>query len=607
MKRAYEFLHVTYTLKCKKHYHMKKILSLAITVMAMTSYMALSGCSDFLDADNKSNGNSDEYFNTSDGFETLVNYAYASMKPLYNDDPAIYSSGTDLYQKGRNNMPDEGLQNYKDLNPEDGTVTDFYTNCYKGIQAANCVLHYAATTSAKADLVSLRTAEARFLRSFFYFELVQQFGGVPIVKEYVSTIITSIPRSSTQETYDFIFSELEDIVKDGSPLPATDKSGRVSKQCVYHYLAKAYLTAAWDLNNKDYFTTAANYAEKAIALGSGLDETFESLWLPANDNKHQETIFAIQYDRTSSTGAGIAEADNANSLQSWFGSYYGGQDQHYKYASSNYVVSEHFVNMFEKGDSRYEGTFMTKLYCTDVSKPLNFGDYYAPYKGNASKDYIAFYYPPHYACSAADIAAWRAVDPVHRTSTVVIPAASNTYRQDGKTPCTYFEAATLDVFGMTCIRKFDDPDASYGSKTCYRDIVLARLAETYLIASEAYLEASNQPKADAMLNVVRERAFRGSGVAYSKSGVTIDDILTERALEFAGERLRWTDLRRTKKLVEYNSLYNVEITSATTDPASYFVGPDGKQRLYRPIPQSAINLNNAKIEQNPGYSISASE
>ena len=572
---------------------MKRLIYILVLLAGMLS---LNSCSEFLDADNKSNVTSEAYFNTEAGFETLVNYAYAQLKPVY-DQAIMFSSGTDLYHRGRNAMPDEGLHTYSGLTPENETVTDFYTDCYKGIQAANCVLFYAKTTDAKEATISLRSAEAKFLRSLYYFELVQHFGGVPLVKEYVNSIVTEVPRNTTEEVYNNIISDMESLVADNSPLPATDISGRVSKQAVFHYLAKVYLTAGWDLGNNTYFSNASSNADKAIALGSGLDETFENLWLPANDNLHKEVLFAVQYDRASSTAAGIAEDKNGNGAQTIFGQYYGGADQGYKNASSNFIPSEKLMYLFQPGDTRYEATFMTKLYCTDEANPKTSGDYYAPYKGTTANDFISFYYPPHYASSANDIAAWRAEDPAHRTKTVVIPMTSTTIHAD-KTPCSYYDAATTGdaVFGITCIRKFDDPESSYGNNTCYRDIVLARLAETYLIASEAYLKAGNQAKADEMINVVRERAFRGSNATYAKANISIDDILNERALELAGEKLRWADLRRTGKLVEYNVAANPELNSADD-----FKGNDGQLKLYRPIPQKAIDLNSAEIQQNPGY------
>jgi len=577
---------------------MKKILFIvAILIGLLTQY----SCEDFLDAENKSKVDSDIYFTTEAGFETLVNFAYAKLKPLYGGTIAMFSSGTDLYNAGRGDMPDVGLHNYKDLVSTNSTVETFYTDCYIGIQATNCVLYYADKVIGDEDLVELRKAEARFLRAYFYYELVQHFGGVPIVKDYVNQILVDLPRASKEDVFNFIIDEWEDILNNSS-LPDKDLQGRVNKQAINHFLAKAYLTAGWDLDNPAYFTTAAIYAEAAIAMGTGLDETFEQLWWPSKDNTHQEVLFAIQYDRASSIAAGIVEEDNGNNQQFWYGQYLGGADQGYKYTSSTALPSLRLMMLFQPGDSRYKASFMEELYCSNISDRLLTGKYYAPYiTGGTAGLFVAFYYPPWYASDPADIAVWRAEDPAARTQTIVIPMKDPTIHPD-ELPCTYYEACTVGnaPFGITNVTKFDDPESTFGANKCYRDIVLARLGETYLVAAEAWLKAGgNQTKVDQYVNVVRERAFRGSGLApadYQIMGADIDDILEERALELAFEKFRWTDLRRTQKLVEYNVLYNPEFGEEAD-----FTGPDGKQKLYRPIPQAALNLNTAGNAQNDGY------
>ena len=78
--------------------------------------------------------------------------------------------------------------------------------------------------------------------------------------------------------------------------------------------------------------------------------------------------------------------------------------------------------------------------------------------------------------------------------------------------------------------------------------------------------------------------------------MSIDFILDERARELAGEYHRWMDLKRTGKLVEYAVKYNPDIVNA-----DYFKGTNGQNKILRPIPLTAINLNEAKVEQNPGY------
>ena len=136
-----------------------------------------------------------------------------------------------------------------------------------------------------------------------------------------------------------------------------------------------------------------------------------------------------------------------------------------------------------------------------------------------------------------------------------------------------------------------------GNGSSTRDIFLARLAETYLIAAEAYLQAGEMGTAVDRINVVRRRAARDESQeeAMEVSSIDLDFILDERARELVGEYHRWLDLARTGTLVERTSEYNYMVEE------SDFIGPDGNPKLLRPIPSDAIALNEAPIEQNPGY------
>jgi len=113
-----------------------------------------------------------------------------------------------------------------------------------------------------------------------------------------------------------------------------------------------------------------------------------------------------------------------------------------------------------------------------------------------------------------------------------------------------------------------------------------RLAETYLLRSEAYLLKGDLQKAADDINVVRSRA---KAKLITTSQVTIDFILDERARELTTEEPRRRTLIRMGKLVERVKKYN----SRTPIEA--------KHELF-PIPQKFIDANfGAKIEQNPGY------
>ena len=126
-----------------------------------------------------------------------------------------------------------------------------------------------------------------------------------------------------------------------------------------------------------------------------------------------------------------------------------------------------------------------------------------------------------------------------------------------------------------------------------RDAIVMRESELYLIKAEAQLAQNNASGALATINELRAvRAI--SGQDNSLSGTCdIDMILDERAVELCGEQMRWFDLKRTGKLIEYVKKYNAQGS-----------GNIDAHHLYRPIPQTEIdavnNLGNG-FDQNPGY------
>ena len=104
-----------------------------------------------------------------------------------------------------------------------------------------------------------------------------------------------------------------------------------------------------------------------------------------------------------------------------------------------------------------------------------------------------------------------------------------------------------------------------------------------------------------MINKLRQRpgtvkAGYEDAMKVTAADMDIEFILDERARELAGEWVRWTDLKRTHKLMEHVQRYQEDPVSAAN-----LKGPDGKWKILRPIPQAAIDLNKTEITQNPGY------
>lgn len=569
---------------------MKKILySVALAACCMGT---MTSCSDFLDASNKSNETAKQSFATKEGLNNLVNDAYQHLQNVYAAPlfTSCFSAGTDMYADARNKM-NEALNTYETLTPENTDIKNLYTYLYSGIRAANSVSYYAQTAQVDDKTKSQLIGEARVLAAYEYYLLVNNFGGVPIMKDFLTTADTGYPKSSPEDVYAYIISELEEVISKNvlQASTATKGGGRISQETAKAILAKTYLSAAWDLNKQDYFSKAAALADEVIA-GRKLTTPFAKLWkADGSGDDNEEFLWDVEYD--------LATANNTTSGGTEWSGYYcnylGGNEDNIKATTSSYVPTLYALHCFKKGDQRYDATFMKEL--PDINKGNAAGTgYWTWYKNGESLvgKPVTRYYSAWYETDA-DFEAWKAIDPANRANTYRIPMDSQTkeaQNMDGK-DMDYYDNQQL-VYGSSPCKKFDDSKTAKTEKnTCYRDIHIITLPEMYLVAAEAYLKAGDNPKALARLNEVHQRA----GLPALTETVTIDDILDENACENFGNEARWMDLRRTQTLVTRCTKYNHEMG----DKAAQYIG----KKLLRPIPQAAIDANDqlTLADQNPGY------
>ena len=569
---------------------MKKILySVALAACCMGT---MTSCSDFLDASNKSNVTAKQSFATKEGLNNLVNDAYQHLQNVYAAPlfTSCFSAGTDMYADARNKM-NEALNTYETLTPENTDIKNLYTYLYSGIRAANSVSYYAQTAQVDEKTKSQLIGEARVLAAYEYYLLVNNFGGVPIMKDFLTTADTGYPKSSAEDVYAYIISELEDVISKNvlQASTATKGGGRISQETAKAILAKTYLSAAWDLNKQDYFSKAAALADEVIA-GRKLTTPFAKLWkADGSGDDNEEFLWDVEYD--------LATANNTTSGGTEWSGYYcnylGGNEDNIKATTSSYVPTLYALHCFKKGDQRYDATFMKEL--PDINKGNAAGTgYWTWYKNGESLvgKPVTRYYSAWYETDA-DFEAWKAIDPANRANTYRIPMDSQSkeaQNMDGR-DMEYYDNQQL-VYGSNPCKKFDDSKTATTEKnTCYRDIHIITLPEMYLVAAEAYLKAGDNPKALARLNEVHQRA----GLPALTGTITIDDILDENACENFGNEARWMDLRRTQTLVTRCTKYNHEMG----DKAAQYIG----KKLLRPIPQAAIDANDqlTLADQNPGY------
>ena len=569
---------------------MKKILySVALAACCMGT---MTSCSDFLDASNKSNVTAKQSFATKEGLNNLVNDAYQHLQNVYAAPlfTSCFSAGTDMYADARNKM-NEALNTYETLTPENTDIKNLYTYLYSGIRAANSVSYYAQTAQVDDKTKSQLIGEARVLAAYEYYLLVNNFGGVPIMKDFLTTADTGYPKSSAEDVYAYIISEFEEVISKNvlQASTATKGGGRISQETAKAILAKTYLSAAWDLNKQEYFSKAAALADEVIA-GRKLTTPFAKLWkADGSGDDNEEFLWDVEYD--------LATANNTTSGGTEWSGYYcnylGGNEDNIKATTSSYVPTLYALHCFKKGDQRYDATFMKEL--PDINKGNAAGTgYWTWYKNGESLvgKPVTRYYSAWYETDA-DFEAWKAIDPANRANTYRIPMDSQSkeaQNMDGR-DMEYYDNQQL-VYGSSPCKKFDDSKTAKTEKnTCYRDIHIITLPEMYLVAAEAYLKAGANDKALARLNEVHQRA----GLPALTGTVTIDDILDENACENFGNEARWMDLRRTQTLVTRCTKYNHEMG----DKAAQYIG----KKLLRPIPQAAIDANDqlTLADQNPGY------
>lgn len=561
-----------------------------IFITAAFMAVGLSSCNGYLDEENLSNVNSDEYFQKSEGFESLVNGAYASLRSIWANEPWLFNLGVDIYTRGESydiggsyenrDVYSSELNEYGTLDAQNSFVGNFYQNVYYGIQVCNTAINKAGGVSGLSEsTVSQRLAEARFLRAYYYYLLAEQFGDVALVTEEINKPQTDFSRTPEKEVYDFIISELNDAIK---MLPASQENfGRATQGAAKHLLGLVYLTRGYKTYGQPSdFNQAATLFDEVINSGQyQLQPTYADVYDPDNQTNN-EVIFSVQYDTKS------------------FGGQHGGNNQRYLYG---FLLDKKVPTGFERYSSRYgyhENQFMPtqflySLFNTSVDSryDVNFtSEYYAtmPDESIGLKEGDLRVYFPKYdqSFTKADSLALMQENP---NAIIITP---DRWKQD---------IEHIGGSGMCpMITKFGDPKDDYTGdsrqKKSSRDIFLFRLADTYLLAAEAYYKAGDNVKAAERINAVRRRAAlpgHADDMTIQPSDVNIDFILDERAREMAGEYNRWMDLKRTGKLIERTLKYNNLAAKANKMDSHIFV---------RPIPQAVMDqTTGGNFKQNTGY------
>ncbi len=501
---------------------------------------------------------------------------------------------------------------------------------YQDINTLNGVLQYGATIDLPEATRRQYLAQAKFLRGFWYFYLVQTWGDVPLSTTFITVPSQAASRQPAADVYAQIIKDLTEAAADLPNTPTAPFLGKAATKPVAQLLlAKAYLTRGWLNNTAADFTQAATICADIIAnkatYGLDLWADFGDTFVPANDYG-KETMFVSDHVLDPKFGyytvGGGAAGGAAQNLSPWFTTW-----NYPNNSGINSIVNAAgtLVNSGTSGmirDSQYGRPFIRMRPNTDRLKT-------GP---NAGKSYFLDQAFTNRTIDSRFASSFTTVY-IANTAVTNTATAANNKRGIGYTTVVGadtavwlpdFEVAGAPQFVGTrpfkgivvppslwnngifpSLKKFMDPSrGSNFNDPSTRPAVLYRFSDVYLTGAEAYLKAGDATKSADLLNVVRRRAaFRktntaaqntaaATAIAITPADVTVDFILDERTREFFGEWQRWHDLVRTRSLVRRVQAWNPEAAANIKD-----------FHMLRPIPQTQIDrvVQGPKFPQNPGY------
>ena len=533
------------------------------------SLLTLFACKETLEEYNPSGLTSETVYTTPEGFETLVNAAYSYQRWWYGKEEAynIVETGTDIWTSAAGET-DRGLTQYLNLQGSNTYLSNEWRELYAAVNLCNGGINRIDKAGLSATLRPIREGELRFLRAFYYWHIVETWGGVHFTTEETNGIVSTANRTPVETFYNLIFEDLKIAV---AKLPATQPQyGKATKGAAQAFLARMYLTRGM---NKE----ALEMAQAVLANTSyKLEANYADLWKMSN-LKTKEAIYVVDY------AANLAVNDLANSTSNPYGHSRGGNNGHLlflmKYDDrpgmtrdilngrpfNRYMPTRFLLDLYSDNDARYEGSFNEVWYANATSRPA----------GMALGDTAVY-------CTRKEIP-----DAFEATRKYQTVDRSKIYNANG---------TVKDGLRYPSLSKFMDPTRpSFNEAQSARDVFVIRLAEVYLIAAEAQMKLGNLQAAADYINVLRTRAAKPGKAAAMQilpAVVTIDFILDERARELAGEQLRWFDLKRTGKLIERIKAYSPDNAVNIQD-----------YHVVRPIPQTQLDAvtNKAEFTQNQGY------
>jgi len=578
-------------------------------IVLFTSILIIS-CSDFLDY-NPQGAVSEEQFNTPDRVDGLVTAAYAQLGNDFWLRPhshmwAFGSVRAGDGFKGGGSVADQYPYHRWEVNSlitvDDDRLDVNWEEMYDGVARANEALRKLSQfTEAEWPEVTIRTAEARFIRAHFYLVLKRIWKMVPWIDESIP--VDEIKLVGNRDlTDDALWDKIAADFQFGvDNLPEVQSEpGRVNKYAAAAYLAKARLYQAYEQDeNHNVVNINASKLQEVInmcdvVINSGeynLHDDFGKNFV-AEYESGIESVFSIRYSIEDGTPNGrlqMATSLNYNMLGP-----YGCCDFH----NPSYTT----LNTFKTDPAT--GLPMFDTYNDDLLYDID------TWAGLSDLEGIDWMGPT--------------VDP-RMDHTIAIP--THPFKYDPNFLMTKGGRRVPEVYGYLSTMKETEHynDANFKKIGPFfgtaRDLDIIRYDDVLLMKAEALIELGNQDQALPIINLIRERANGSTGwlkqadgsptanyfVDIYQDGVNCtwtqdfarNALQWERRLEFSMEGSRFFDLVRWGIAAEtMNEYYAIESTRFQHLQGAHFTK---NKNEYLPIPQNQITLTEGLYIQNTGY------
>lgn len=272
---------------------MQRSRSFQYIIIPVLAAVLAAGCQkSFLDLNPEATINSNAFYKDENEIKQAVNAAYNILQDLGRESYWIFGEMRSDNSAFQYNTADRGREQWEFVDEflvgaTAECITNFWRNSYIGISRCNDVLSHIGDVEMSDEARNQYTGEVKFLRAFHYFNLVRQFGGVPLRLNAVQSPDSALSkgRASVEEVYAVIISDLTDAAAN---LPANFSGpdlGRATKGTASTLLGKVYLT------QKRY---AEALTELRKVTGYSLLPNYADIFDPGKKNG-PESIFEIQY------------------------------------------------------------------------------------------------------------------------------------------------------------------------------------------------------------------------------------------------------------------------------------------------------------------------